>query len=176
METMNLLALPDPAPTVCRMAELGVLEVILPEAAPDALTALIDHEAREGHPPDPLRRLAALLPADPALAASVAARFRLSGAEKKRLVAAAKRDAQPGDARGLAYRLGREQALDRLLIAGADTSSLSDWEIPQLPLKGGEIVALGVAAGPEVARVLYAVEARWIDEHFPDRARVRTDP
>src|SRR5258706_168700 len=32
METMNLLALPDPAPTVARMAELGVLAVVLPEA------------------------------------------------------------------------------------------------------------------------------------------------
>jgi len=172
METMNLLALPDPAPTISRMAELGVLAVILPEAAPDALTALIQHEASEGQPPDALRRLAALLPPDPTLAAQVASRFRLSGAEKKRLVAAAKRDEQPGDPRGLAYRLGREQALDRLLIAGADTTALSGWEIPQMPMKGGEIVALGVAAGPEVARVLQAVEARWIEEHFPDRVRV----
>ena len=150
METMNLLALPDPAPTLARMAELGVLAVILPEASPEALAALVAQEASQNHVPDALRRLAALLPADPALAAQVASRFRLSGAQKKRLVTAAGRRNPPGDARSLAYRHGREQALDQLLIAGADASALTDWEIPQLPLKGGEVVARGVTAGPEV--------------------------
>lgn len=173
MELMNLLALPDPAPTVARMAELGVLAVILPEADPAALAAVVAEETRQGHAPDQLRRLAALLPADPALAAQVASRFRLSGAQKKRLVCTAGRDALPGDARALAYRLGRDEALDRLLIAGADTSALIGWDLPQLPLKGGEIVARGVAAGPEVARIMRAVEARWIEEGFPDRARVQ---
>ena len=39
-------------------------------------------------------------------------------------------------------------------------------------LKGGEIVARGVQAGPTVARTMRAVEARWVEEGFPDRARV----
>ncbi len=172
METMNLLALPDPAPTIARMAELGVLAVILPEASSHALAALLAKERAQGHAPDALRRLAALLPADPALAAQVASRFRLSGAQKKRLVTAAGRSDHPGDPRALAYRLGRDQALDRLLIAGADTSALEGWDIPQLPLKGGEVVARGITVGPEVTRILQAVEARWIEEQFPERARV----
>jgi poly(A) polymerase len=171
METMNLLALPDPAPTVVRMAELGVLQVILPEADPAALAALVARERAQGHAPDALRRLAALLPADPALAAQVAARFRMSGAQKKRLVTAARRD-RTSDARALAYRLGLGEAIDRLLIAGGDTAPLHDWEIPLLPLKGGEIVARGVAVGPDVARILQAVETRWIEEGFPARERV----
>ena len=79
---------------------------------------------------------------------------------------------EPGDARALAYRLGREQALDRLLLAGADVSPLDNWEIPELPLKGGEIVARGVSAGPEVARILREVEDRWVAEGFPGRERV----
>ncbi|MED5206153.1 MAG: CCA tRNA nucleotidyltransferase, partial [Pseudomonadota bacterium] len=54
----------------------------------------------------------------------------------------------------------------------ADTSPLKGWEVPVFPLKGGEIVARGVARGPEVARLLQAIERRWIDEHFPSRARV----
>ena len=172
MEMLNLLALPDPAPTVARMAELGVMAEVLPEADPQALTALIAQESGQGHPPDPLRRLAAMLPADPALAGQVASRFRLSGAQKKRLVTAADREERPDDPRALAYRLGRAGALDRLLIAGADASPLAGWDIPQLPLKGGEIVARGVAAGPDVARILQAVEARWIAEQFPGRERV----
>ena len=171
METMNLLALPDPAPTVGRMAELGVLAVILPEADPQCLTALIMGERRQAIAPDPLRRLAALLPADADLAGQIAARFRLSGAQKKRLVTAAKRDAAPQDARALAYRLGRDQALDRLLLAGADTAALNAWEPPIFPLKGGDIVARGVKAGPQVARILCEVEDRWVAEGFPDAER-----
>ena len=172
METMNLLGLPDPAPTLARMAELGVLQQILPEAAPEALVPLVAQERAQGIPPDALRRLAALLPPEPALAEQVAARFRLSSAQKKRLAVAAARQGDPGDARALAYRLGRSEALDRLLIAGAPIAPLSGWDIPRFPLKGGEVVARGIAAGPEVARTLRALEDRWIAEGFPDRDRV----
>ena len=166
-ELQNLLALPDPAPIVARMAQLGVLGVILPEGDPMALAALVAEEARQAVAPDWLRRLAALLPPDPALAERVAARFRVSVAQKKRLIVAAKRTGEQGDPRALAYRLGMHQALDRLLLTGSDTAPLKHWTIPTFPLKGGQIVARGVAAGPEVARILRAVEDRWVAEGFP---------
>src|SRR3546814_6245113 len=51
--------------------------------------------------------------------------------------------------------------------------SLAGWTVPALPLKGGDVVARGIAAGPEVARLLRAVEAAWVAEDFPDAARVR---
>ncbi len=168
MEMMNLLSLADPAPTVARMAELGVLEVVLPEADVAALAALVAEESRQQIAPDALRRLAALLPADVQLAEAVASRFRLSGAQKKRLALAAARDGAERDARPLAYRLGRDCALDRLLIAGADAAALDGWVIPEFPLKGGEIVARGIKAGPEVARVLRQVENGWIAAGFAD--------
>lgn len=174
METMNLLGIADPAPTVRRMAELGVLAVILPEADPEALAALVAAEKAQGIAPDPIRRLAALLPAQVPLAEQVAARFRLSAAQKKRLASAAARADASAEPRALAYRLGREGALDRLLIAGADVSALAHWDIPALPLKGGQIVARGVGAGPDVARILRRVEDLWIAEGFPDAARVDT--
>ena len=171
-EMLNLLGLPDPAATVARMGELGVLAVVLPEADPRALADLVAAETCEQVAPDALRRLAALLPANVPLAEQVAARFRLSGAQKKRLALAADRDGTIKDPRGLAYRLGLEAAIDRLLLAGATTAPLDGWEIPVFPLKGGEIVARGVIAGPKVARVLQAVEARWVSEGFPPRERV----
>ena len=174
MELLNLLALPDPAPTVARMEARGVLPVVLPEAgAPGvaALARLVDEEARQHAAPDALRRLAALLPAEPRVADTVAARLRLSAAQRKRLVAAAGRQDGRGEARVLAYRLGREEALDHVLLAGAETASLTGWDIPQLPLKGGEIVARGVSAGPEVARILREIEDRWVTEGFPGRER-----
>ena len=191
MEIFNLLALPDPAPTIARMAELGVLGVILPEADPKPLVSLVIEERRQDVTPDPLRRLAALLPTDAELAGQVAARFRLSGAQKKRLMSAAGRDPTPSpetqssvaqqeraspshQARALAYRLGMEQALDRLLLTGTEIAPLIGWTIPTFPLKGGEIVARGVKAGPEVARILQAVEASWVAEGFPGERRVDT--
>jgi len=86
---------------------------------------------------------------------------------------AAGRGGTPTEAQTLAYRLGMEQALDRLLLTGADTAPLRNWTLPVFPLKGGEIVAGGVKAGPEVARLLRAVEDRWVAELFPGEERVR---
>ena len=175
-ELLSLLSLPDPQETVARMFAQGVLPVVLPECTGDeiaSLAALVAHEQAEGIAPDGLRRLAALLPPDPKTAEQVAARLRLSTRARKRLVTAASR--QPDDAadpRALAYRMGRTEAFDGLLLAGAGTASLIDWVIPELPLKGGEIVARGVGAGPEVARILQEIENRWIAEGFPDRERV----
>ena len=174
MELLNLLALPDPSPTVARMEARGVLPVVLPEAGATgvaALARLVEQEVRQGTEPDSLRRLAALLPADARTADQVAARLRLSAAQRKRLVTAAARDGDPGDARALAYRLGREEAIDRLLLAAASVGPLAGWEIPKFPIKGGEIVGRGVSAGPEVARILRELEERWIAEGFPDAAR-----
>lgn len=173
MELLKLLALPDPTSTVARMQALGVLPVVLPEAGAEGalrLAALIAQEARQGVAPDAVRRMAALLPADPKQADAVAARLRLSTAQRKRLGTAAGRAV--GEARALAYRLGRESALDLLLLTGGEIAPLAGWDVPQLPLKGGEIVASGVSAGPQVARVLRAVENRWVAEGFPPRARV----
>ncbi len=171
-ELMNLLGLPDPAATVQRMAQLGVLAQVLPEAAPAALPALIAAEQSAHAAPDALRRLAAMLPPDPELAQLIGARLRLSIAQRKRLALAAVRAAPNDDARALAYRVGKEAATDRLLIAGSDLAPLAGWEVPRFPLKGGAIVARGVSAGPEVARILRAVESRWVAEGFPDEARI----
>ena len=172
-ELMRLLAHPDPAPTVARMAELGVLTQILPEADPAALPALIAAEHAAHLAPDALRRLAALLPADPTLAEAVAARLRLSVAQKKRLSQAAARGSDDtSDPRTLAYRLGLTEARDRLLLSGGDCTPLNDGTVPYFRLKGGAIVARGIRAGPDIARILRAVETRWIAEGFPDDARV----
>jgi poly(A) polymerase len=175
-ELRHLLALPDPAPTAARMHAAGVLPVVLPDAGEaqlEALAALVREEQAQGVAPDPLRRIAALLPADRARAEDAAARLRLSKTQRERLACVAARQADDSvNARALAYRLGRECAIDRLLLAGASLDPIRDWPIPHFPLKGGEIVARGVAAGPKVAHLLRTVEARWIDEGFPGPARI----
>jgi poly(A) polymerase len=175
-ELLALLALPQPAPTVRLMADAGVLAVVLPEARErelEALERLVAAEAEQHIEGDPLRRLAALVPAIPTLAEAVAARLRLSKQQRARLVcAAARTQADADEARALAYREGLACARDRLLLTGAETAPLAGWEVPRFPLKGGHVVARGVAAGPAVARVMQAVERRWIAEGFPDRQRI----
>jgi poly(A) polymerase len=176
MEMLTLLALPDPGETVARMHARGVLPQVLPEstrAGVDALARLAEAERLASIVPHPVRRLAALLPPSPSVAETVAARLRLSKAQRGRLSSAAGRLASDGtNPRALAWREGRDSAIDRLLLLGEDVAPLRDWQVPTLPLKGGEIVARGIEAGPEVARILRQVERVWVEEGFPPRARV----
>jgi poly(A) polymerase len=48
---------------------------------------------------------------------------------------------------------------------------LEQWDIPTLSIKGGELIVMGLPAGPLVAKTLQAIEAAWIEENFPDAAR-----
>jgi poly(A) polymerase len=174
-ELQHLLAVPDPTATVARMYQQGVLGVVLPEVGDREIAAfqrLVEAERVADIAPSSIRRLAALLPPEPRTAEQVAARLRLSASQKKRLAAATDRGLPSGNPYALAYRLGRDGAVDRLLLAGEDPSPVLSWPIPELPLKGGEIVARGIAAGPAVARILREVERRWIAEGFPNRLRV----
>jgi poly(A) polymerase len=175
-ELLALLALADPHPTIARMLERGVLPVILPETCPPqvaALGRLVAAERAQTIAPDPVRRLAALLPPSTDVAETVAARLRLSKAQRARLLTAAERSAaDAADPRGLAYRVTAAFATDRLLLAGGDAGLLQGWQVPVFPLKGGAIVARGVTAGPQVARLLQTLEARWVAEGFPGPARI----
>ena len=173
-EVVKLLGVRDPVPTVRLMLADGVLAAVLPEARDAArLAALVAAERAAALPPDGLRRLAALLPADPATAERVGARLRLSNANRRRLALAADRS-PPGDLRALAYRDGPGTATDRALLAGdpAGAAAVAGWTPPRLPLTGGTLIARGLAPGPIVARTLARIEATWIAQGFPAAARL----
>ena len=170
-ELLKLLALPDPSPTVSLMQDRGIFMPVLPELVGNAGTQvaiLAANEQAAAIPPDPLRRLAAMLPRDPAIADRVAARLKLSNKARKRLAAAADPDlcANP---RALAYAVSIETAHDRLLLAGrpSEAAALTGWPIPRLPLKGGDLIARGITQGPDVARTLHQIEAQWVAAGFP---------
>ena len=170
-ELLKLLGLPDPAPTLRIMLDRGILRPVLPEidGARLAQLKLLMTAENEAHAePEALRRLAALLPRDPAIAESVAARLRLSNKAKKRLACAAADDAlQPP--RSLAYRLGRDCAIDRLLLSGRakEAGEIAHWNAPRLPISGGALIKRGLAEGPGIARTLRQIEDRWVDAGFP---------
>jgi poly(A) polymerase len=170
-ELLKLLGLPDPCPTVSIMLDRGILAPVLPEIAADSaerLERLIEFEQEADVAPDPVRRLAALIPRDPAVANDIAARLRLSNKARKRLVSAATAGLEAAP-RALAYRLGSEAAVDRLLLAGQaeQAAAIAGWSPPRLPLGGGSLIARGVTKGPEVARLLRRIEDRWVAEDFP---------
>jgi poly(A) polymerase len=174
---LKLLAVIDPVPTIALMVAHGIFAAVIPEidgASVGRLERLVTRE--RGFGGDPLRRLAALLPADPARADQVGARLKLSNAQRKRL-ALAEQEGEPGPARPLAHAIGLEGARDRLLLHAADPAEgmaeLADWAVPRFPLTGGALVKMGLSAGPVVAATLQAVERQWVKESFPGEARVR---
>lgn len=176
-ELMRILALPDPASVVRLMHKAGVLAEILPEAVNggvDRLEALVRAEGAADVAGDAGRRLAALVAGDALAADKAAARLKLSNRLRKRLHVALSDDAGR-DARALAYRIGIEGATDRLLLAGEPErlADLDGWDVPRLPFSGGDLVALGVTAGPEVARLLRRLEDQWISEGFPTAVDLR---
>ena len=170
-ELLKLLAVNDPTPTVAIMLDHDVLRPVLPEIANSAasrLAALVETERAARIEGAPLRRLAALLPSDPALAERIAVRLKLSNKARKRLGCAVNSDL-PENARMLAYYVGVECAVDRLLLAGeADrAAAIARWQAPRMPVGGGQLIARGLRQGPEVAESLQAIERRWVDAGFP---------
>jgi poly(A) polymerase len=170
-ELLKLLGLEDPAETIGIMLQRAILMPVLPEIAPERLNdleALIEAERATAIAPDSLRRLAALLPRDPALAQTIAARLKLSNKARKRLACAADGDLNLGP-HALAYRIGPDCAVDRLLLAGrtADAAEIQAWKPPRLPISGGALIARGLPEGPVVARTLRRIEDEWLRAGFP---------
>ena len=187
-EKLKLLSAPDPTPAIALMAQTGALHRVVPEPRPERLAPLIAWEAAVGGDPAPIRRLAALAGAD---AKTLSERLRLSRAEADRLGAAlATTPPIPEDLaapalRAFTYRIGVMAAVDRLLLAQAMGGMLVDattvqairdlrhWQPPVFPVTGKDMVAAGLAPGPDVGRALRKLESWWIGEDFrPDRHRL----
>ena len=190
-EMLRLLECPNPLLSLRMMAASGVLPELLPHALQlPRLENLVLIEAENQFPPDALLRLAALLPDDADVAKAVGERLKLSGAERARLEGLASSQEKiaahlsAADVRRLLYRIGAARFRDLVLLRWAASprgagaiqwrmllSIAGSWERPRFPLTGREAMAAGVPEGPEVGRVLAAVEAWWMDEDFlPDEA------
>ena len=180
------------AADVCRtMQAYGFLMPIVGmPPQPSQLARLVEIEAATGLVPDPIRRLAALALYPHADANALAQRLRLSGDERDRLKTIAAQWAHVRyaaaaiDDRRCIYRHGAAGFRDTLLVVwaagGADVGdrywsqrlSLADtWTAPKLPVTGQDVMALGIAGGPEVGRHLARIEAWWLAADFtPNRA------
>lgn len=183
MELLAILALPDPVDTCQRMARACIWPHVLPELAENGierLELLVQREKRLGIAPDSLTRLASLLPPEPGLVEKTSARLRLSRAKSQALVSIAHAlKAKSLNIPTLAWRQGVEQTRRIAMLAETDDHlmatlrCLENFRPPQFAIKGRDVIAAGIAPGPQVSRTLRACEQAWIEAGFPDEAKQR---
>lgn len=183
-ELMKLLGAADPVYAVQEMIQADVFANIVADIDADAgqiLATLILREEAHDIAPDPVRRLVGLLPKDIDKTAGIATGLRFSK-KLRRAVADRLTVLEPTvpEIPAIAYRHGADAARDIALLFAADDelqtslSKLEGWIKPVFPITGGDLIAMGLKAGPIVAESLKVVEAAWIAEGFPDEDRVRT--
>lgn len=181
-ELKRLLEAPDPVAVLTVMATAGILGRVLPEAGDSGrLEGLIAAENEIGEA-DGWRRLMALARVDAAGAETMARRLKLSRKTRGRLIAMAgpAPNVTPGapanHIRREIHRLGKATFIDRAMLAWAGEPSQAgwralideaeSWQPPKFPVGGADVHALGID-GPEVGKILRALEAWWIDNDFP---------
>ena len=199
-ELYKILIATDPSPIITIMYADGIFTPILPDIEhPDRLKVLIWLESRAlSRPtiaPDWLRRLASLLPPDRNIARAVGLRLHLSHAQTERLGAIAAGwqrttpDLEPRELRRLLHRLGPNLIRDRLLIAWADfrrveatisttqtarwiaiLDQIDQWQPVRFPLRGQDLLDLGLSPGPTMGILLDSLELWWEENDYqPDR-------
>ena len=201
-ETKKLLAASDPGRALLWMRQSGVLGAILPETEKwgiDAIPALVAAEQALGWEPEPMLRLAAIVPKDAERLAGLAHRLRLSNAEAAFLDRFARAPRPNGEVTDAAfdrelYRLGKDGVIASLKIdlaqaraqAGVDPKAMTKtgrlsallaraekFERPVFPLSGADVLAAGLAPGPKVGEALKGLEETWIGSNFSfDRAKL----
>ncbi|TNE62818.1 MAG: CCA tRNA nucleotidyltransferase [Alphaproteobacteria bacterium] len=176
-EMLKLLGAPDPVATWQAMADAGVA-AHLPGAPFDlaGLDRLVVRERDTGQVPDVLLRLVAVAALEPASVRAPAKALRLSGNDTQALAAYAqgRTDALALDGAGLRaylYRHGRLAAKACLMVApaappAATLACAAEWNIPQLPVRGADLLALGLRPGPRVSTILQALDEDWIASDF----------
>jgi poly(A) polymerase len=187
-EMLRLLESESPAPVLRTMAASGILAEIFPVTVNIArLERLAALDARNFFAPDPVLRLAALLPDETSAASAIAGRWKLSNADRVRL-----EEVLGGrekivsylsirEVRKLLYLIGPKAFKDRVSLRWAEDSKESNsvqwrallaladaWVRPDFPLTGRGVMAAGVPEGPLVGRVLSEVENWWIDADFTE--------
>ncbi len=187
-ELKKLLAADNPGRALLWMRTTGVLSEVLPETEKwgiDSIPGLVATEQALGWMPDPLLRLAAIIPPDEARVTRMVERLRLSKVEASFFAAWAKAPEINEDMAGaslnrllytegcdgivarirlkLANQREKDQNIDRLR---ALLDIAQHWQKPDFPVKGADLLALGIPAGPLLGQKLAELESRWVEQDF----------
>ncbi|QRM56301.1 CCA tRNA nucleotidyltransferase [Sinorhizobium sp. BG8] len=196
-ELRKLLAARDPGRALLWMRQSGVLTQVLPETEKwgiDAVPALVATEGAFDWAPDPLLRLAAIVPPDRERIKQMSARLKMSRNEEKffdQWAAAPEVLAKTADLvfDRMLYRHGPQGLVTRLRLALAqargkaegDAEALASagayqrllkraqqWQKPSFPLNGADVLAAGATPGPQVGEWLAKLEEHWVDGNFKE--------
>lgn len=185
-EIRRVLPAPGSSVVVEAMADTGIIEIAFGGVVRvedfQHLRLLADIAPEADEPAIGLTVLACYIDED---VSRLDEHLRLSNAEVTRMRRALKANGslRPGvsrhELRERLYRLGRESAVDGVLVAwsrdevGPDAqdwrdllSAAREIEIPEFPLKGRDLVALGIPKGPKIGETMRALEVRWIASDF----------
>ncbi|MCB2108958.1 MAG: CCA tRNA nucleotidyltransferase [Rhodobacteraceae bacterium] len=181
-ELVKLLSAPNPVLAVAAMQSCGVIGVLFPEAqGPSVLLKLVMVERAYRVEPDWRARLASIVP-DRLTISDLQERLKLSNADAETI--ALLRAPLPVIAQDMPtlaldaalYRSGAECVRGRAALAAAHGRQLAGWapvfkaiagwEPQPIPVGGDDVIALGVAPGPEVGRLLAVAENAWIGSGF----------
>jgi len=178
------------APEIMRaMSHAGIIEVLLGMGYPARLERLAAVEAARGKRGDAVLRLAAFSALTVEDADRLRDRLRLSNDEHARLAAAAKtlaalhgidRPPPVSHLREMLFLCGARPAADALALAHAESAAALDdpqWveaatylhetPAPAFPVKGADLIALGVTPGRALGATLKTLQAKWIRAGFP---------
>lgn len=194
-EMKKLLSADDPFRALLWMRTAGVLTVVLPETEKwgiDAVPTLVAAEGKFGWAPDPMLRLAAIVPPDGERLMAMADRLKLSTVERAYLKAFADHPTIPDPISGPQFdamlyahgALGAEVNL-KIMLASASAKAEGNaeelprvarlnsllahaktWRKPVMPVKGADLIDAGFEAGPEIGEKLAGLENLWVSSNF----------
>ncbi|MDY0009371.1 MAG: CCA tRNA nucleotidyltransferase [Bdellovibrionales bacterium] len=182
-ETLKLLESPRCADVWQLMMEHRIVTQFLPEATHvERLRRLVALEEKYHSPGFVMRRLAAVLEVTVQGVSDISHDLRLSNEQTQQLYAML----EPAldvhlrmtekQTRAVVYRLGNDLVRSLLLLQAADKGQeenlaeiytcATGFRAPRFPMLGDDVLALGIAAGPEVGRILANIEDWWVAQDF----------
>ncbi len=176
-EMLKIMALPAADKAVRALHEAGLLRPVLgfePHSF-DALTAMLPLST------DPLLRMMALMPSDDA-AHMMATTLRLSKKQTMRLMKAMEMPLDLLELSKMLYFDGAEAVADRALLALVSldqgyemraaleeaATEAAAYQRPKFPLTGKMMQQAGMADGPAMGQMAFALEQWWVAEGFPN--------
>lgn len=194
-EMLKLLGAKDPSRALLWMRQTGVLTAILPESEKwgiDTIPDLIATEQALHWPQDALLRLIAITPMLEERRQTLASRWKLSTRAKQRLLAHGAITPLAPDTSEITlkkrlYAENNQAIIDHLKIslaqargkAAHDDTALHNaaklnallkiaeqFEKPIFPLKGADLIANGLEAGPQLGEKLQKAEAAFVESNF----------
>lgn len=175
-EIFSLLRSKRAAEVIRIMHDASILQYVL--EGDNDLETLEKLVAVDGEDPVPLRRFIALVGQNLSRIETLGKRLNLAVAQKERMIACTvnqgrlKPELKDHNLRNILYKLGTKTFIDIAYLAWAKSPESEDswrnylsmareWSAPEFPVKGKDVVALGVSSGPEIGMLLKALEQWW---------------